>query len=71
MDVLVGFEYAGFDSFREQSYHLLQSEMLSKSCCCSKCLVGGKQFILREERELHQIEKGLNCMRDQWEANYP
>jgi len=31
----------------------------------------GKQYTLREERELNIIEKGLKHVEDHWEAKYP
>ena len=36
-----------------------------------KCPIGGKQFTLKEERKLHQIEEGLTYMNDHWKAKYP
>ena len=41
------------------------------SCRCGKCPIGGKQYTLQEERELHQIEEGLTLRDGRWEAKYP
>ena len=38
---------------------------------CSKCLIGSKSYSLKEEREMHLIEKGLSFHADHWEAIYP
>ncbi|XP_043198573.1 uncharacterized protein LOC122368576 isoform X1 [Amphibalanus amphitrite] len=41
------------------------------SCKCGKCPPGGKDYTLREERELKLIEAGLQHHDDHWEASYP
>ena len=41
------------------------------SCRCGKCPIGGKQYTLKQERELDQIEEGLTYINDHWEAKYP
>ena len=41
------------------------------SCKCGQCPIGGKNFTLREERELKLIEDGLQHMGDHWVASYP
>ena len=43
------------------------------SCRCGRCPVGGKDFTLKEERELKMIEDGLKFRAEEghWEARYP
>ena len=41
-------------------------------CCkCGKCPVGGKDFTIKEERELKLIEEGLVHRGNHWESTYP
>ena len=39
-------------------------------CSCRKSPVSGKSFTLKEERELYQIEAGLQFYSDHWVATY-
>ena len=121
IDILIGFEYAGYHPTRTQSNgHLLimenifgkclsgshnaLSEQTVKfvthavihhakginmesffdteglgvvcspkcgSCRCGKCAIGGKDFTLKEERELQLIENGLVRHPKHWEVTYP
>jgi hypothetical protein len=121
IDILIGFEYAGYHPARTQSNgHLLIMEnqfgkclsgshnALSEktvkvikhavihhakgmnlesffdteglgvvctpkcgSCRCGKCAIGGKDFTLKEERELQLIEDGLVRHTSHWETTYP
>ena len=41
------------------------------SCRCGKCPTGGKQFTLKEERELALKGKGLRLKNNKWTAVYP
>ena len=41
------------------------------SCRCGNCSNGGKEYNLREERELKVIEEGLQFKGTYFEANYP
>ena len=41
------------------------------SCRCGRCPVGGKDFTIKEEKELQLISKGLIHKGDHWEASYP
>ena len=41
------------------------------SCKCGECPVGGKQYTLKQERELALIEEGLALQDDKWTARYP
>ena len=40
-------------------------------CKCGKCPIGGKEFTIKEERELALIEAGLKHKENYWEAIYP
>ena len=40
-------------------------------CKCRECPSGGKQYSLKEERELMMIEEGLKIDNKQWTATYP
>ena len=40
-------------------------------CKCGKCPSGTKPYTLREERELHVIEKGLSFHGTYWKVTYP
>ena len=41
------------------------------SCKCGRCPIGGKNYTLKEERELRLIEGGLQHVGDHWIAKYP
>ena len=41
------------------------------SCRCGRCPIGGKNYTLKEERELKLIEDGLEHREDYWVAKYP
>ena len=41
------------------------------SCRCGHYPIGGKDYSLKEERELKLIEDGLEHMGDHWQAKYP
>ena len=41
------------------------------NCKCGTCPIGGKPFNLREERELNQIEQGLEYAGTHWTASLP
>ena len=121
INVLMGFEYAGYHPVREQAavhllvmhnrfgkclggYHDLLAEGTRKviqhvlihslgiikiedfynmeamgvncnpkcgGCKCGHCSPGGKNYSLKEERELKMIEDGLKHMVDYWLAKYP
>ena len=120
IDMLIGFDYAGFHPERQQSIdHLLlmtnrfgmcisgsrgttqektqllvheaeatvahikfedfyNTEALGVachprcgSCRCGECPPGGKQYTLKEERELTMIEDGLELHENKWIAHYP
>ena len=121
IDVLIGFEYAGYHPTRiKSSGHLLVMEnrfgkclggshsvLIEKtqklvkhvvihhaknieiekffdieglgiecspkcgSCRCGKCPLGGKDYTIKEERELELIESGLIRKPTHWEAKYP
>ena len=121
IDILIGFEYAGFHPLRRQSNghlvvmqnrfgkclggsHSVLRERTQKvvkhvvihharnveieeffsteglgvecspkcgSCRCGKCPVGGKNFTIKEERELQMIENGLVRYHGYWETCYP
>ena len=40
-------------------------------CCCGECPIGGKEFTIKEEREMKLIEDGLTRKSDNWVASYP
>lgn len=121
IDVLIGFEYAGFHPTRKRSNgHLLVMEnrfgkclggshpvLIEKtqklikhvvihhaksieiekffdieglgvecspkcgSCRCGKCPIGGKDYSIKEEKELELIESGLTRKQHHWEVRYP
>ena len=121
IDILIGFEYAGFHPTRKESNghllllenkfgnclggsHPLLSEKTMKviqhaivnhvkmteieeffdierlgvectpkcgSCRCGECPIGGKEYTIKEERELKLIEEGLQRMENYWVATYP
>ena len=121
IDILIGFEYAGFHPTRKQSNghllllenmfgnclggsHPLLSEKTRKiiqhavvnhvkiaaiedffdierlgvectpkcgNCRCGECPIGGKEYTIKEERELKLIEEGLRRMHNHWVATYP
>ena len=121
VDVLVGFEYAGYHPVRQQSvnnllilrnqfgmcmggahkllkertrkivqtviiHHLQRAtvedfygvEQLGISCTprcggcrCGNCHLGGKDYTLKEERELRLIQEGLTNCDGYWTAQYP
>ena len=41
------------------------------SCRCGKCAIGGKNYTLKEERELALIKNNLTFVDDHWEVVYP
>ena len=41
------------------------------SCKCRRCPLGGKDYSLREEKELKLIEDGLKWADGQWTSSYP
>ena len=41
------------------------------SCRCGKCAIGGKNYTLKEERELALIKNNLKFIDDHWEVIYP
>lgn len=122
IDVLIGYEYAGFHPVRQQASghllllssrfgkclggsHPLLSEYTRKviqhvqvhhvdvettiedfynieamgvncnpkcgGCKCGRCPIGGKDYTLKEERELNMIDQGLTHQGDHWLAKYP
>ena len=121
IDVLIGFEYAGYHPTRiKSSGHLLVMEnrfgkclggshavLIEKtqklvkhvvihhaknieiekffdieglgiecspkcgSCRCGKCPLGGKDYTIKEEKELELIERGLIRKPKHWEVQYP
>ena len=50
---------------------LLAIESLGGSCRCGKCPPGGKEYTLKEERELALIEIGLSHEGKTFTAVYP
>ena len=41
------------------------------SCRCGKCPIGGKEYTIKEERELALIEQNLKFCGDHWLTTYP
>ena len=44
---------------------------LCGNCRCGYCSIGGKEFTLKEEREMNLIEQGLTRYEDHWVTRYP